>query len=127
MAPAAFRTVYLSLALIALPQVLAGPACARRHHGEHNCPELCSSRWGGSSYSMGAFACLTCQGDWLIQRFRSQGTSSWGPVVSNSRDNDLNSILSSACGSDRYVLPTFGIYSRDWPDLCAGLLLRTPR
>lgn len=64
MAPIAFRTMYLSLALIALPQVLAGPACAQSHYGKPGCSELCSKGWGGGGYSMGAFASLICQGDW---------------------------------------------------------------
>jgi hypothetical protein len=63
MAPVTFKTVYLSLALIALPQVLAGPACASRHYGQPDCIKKCGSHWGYGGHYMGGFARSTCRGD----------------------------------------------------------------
>lgn len=64
MAPATFKTAYLFLALITLPQALAGPGCARRNHGKPDCVKKCGNGWGYQGNSMGAFEFSTCLGDW---------------------------------------------------------------
>lgn len=69
MAPAAFRTVYSFFALIAIPQVLAGPGCARNHYGKDDCVEKCRSGWGGGNNYMGAFIRSFCRDGWRTQRF----------------------------------------------------------
>lgn len=58
MASVGFKTAYLLAALVALPQVLAGPGCARRNYGKPDCVQKCKGGWGYGGSSMGAFACV---------------------------------------------------------------------
>ena len=88
----AFKTVYLFLALAALPtvfaglsQVLAGLACIQRNHGKHDCAEKCKSYWGH-----------------IMKIPKGSGP-----------DPDI--VLSAKCGSNEYVLSTAGVYYRNWP------------
>jgi len=63
MAPFAFKPVYLFLALVVLPQVLAGPGCAYRNRGKPDCVEKCKNHWGYGDNCMGAFSCSTRLGN----------------------------------------------------------------
>ena len=71
MAPLAFKVVYLFLALVALPQALAGPGCARRNYGKQDCVEKCKDGWGVADRFTGAFVCFTCLGQLLNLEFQS--------------------------------------------------------
>lgn len=60
MAAGAFKTLSLFLAFVALPQVLAGPGCARRNYGKPDCVEKCKGGWGVAGHYMGELARSTC-------------------------------------------------------------------
>ena len=57
-----FKTVYLLLALIAIPQVFAGPHYAPRNYEKRHCSK-CKNRLEKSSDHMSAFVRSICRDD----------------------------------------------------------------
>ncbi|KAF9654339.1 PR-1-like protein [Thelephora ganbajun] len=96
-----FKTVCLFVAFVALPQVLAGPACARRHYGEPDCVEKCKAHWGYGGHYM--------------------GHNKWGSVISSSKRQDPDNIIYIACGLDKTVTSDPASTSTDSPSSSSSM------
>lgn len=80
-------TFFLSIAclLSALPNSLAGPACAKKNYKVADCIQKCKSRWGWTGAMM--------------------GNDPWGSVVKKmDTATNWDSVISQACGSAVYVM-----------------------
>lgn len=95
MAFGASKAVYLLVALVALPQALAGPGCARRNYGKPDCIEKCKGGWGVRGHYM--------------------GNNKWGSVMNGTDGTDLDSIVATACGLNQTTTQDPGSVSSSLP------------
>ncbi|KAG5718583.1 Cell wall protein PRY3 [Termitomyces sp. T112] len=80
--------VSVVLLIASLPDVLAGPACYKKHYKHPDCLSKCNNRWGWSG--------------------RTMGNDRWGPVIKKNPSNEtLDDVLHKACGFEPSSTATY--------------------